>query len=513
MHLVGRDRPLVALRIRSRFANRGGRGARSLGGRGGEARPVGLWRRERPVWTGVALLVAGAFFMENLDGTIIATAAPRMARSFGVPSVELNVAITAYLLALGVFIPVSGWIADRFGARFVFSAAIGLFTVSSGLCALSTSLGELTVARVLQGVGGAMMVPVGRLVVLRAADKADIIRVIAYLTWPALVAPVVAPALGGALVTYASWRWIFVLNLPLGLIALLVALRIVPDLRPDRSARLDWRGFVLTGAGIGAFVYGLELVTDGSVSWAGVGAGVGAGAVLIWWAVIHLQRSTHPLLDLRVLRIATFRSSSLGGSFFRLAISAAPFLLALMFQNGFGWSPLRSGLLVIAVFVGNITIKPFTTPILHRFGFRSVLITAAAVSGLALAVFASFTARTPLVLIVLALVVSGVFRSIGFTAYNTIVFADVAPEGMSNANTLSSTIQQLTMGLGVAVGAIALRVGAPLDRLVGARSTGAGPFAAAFLLLAVVAFLAAGEAVLLEPQAGSALARPGGEVS
>jgi EmrB/QacA subfamily drug resistance transporter len=453
--------------------------------------------------------------MENLDGTIIATAAPRMARSFAVPSVELNIVITAYLLALGVFIPVSGWIADRFGARLVFSGAIALFTVSSGLCALSTSLGELTAARVLQGIGGAMMVPVGRLVVLRAADKADIIRVIAYLTWPALIAPVVAPVLGGALVTYASWRWIFVINLPLGLIALLVAVRIVPDLRPGRAAGLDWRGFALTGVGLGAFVYGLELVTDPDVSWAAVGGGIGVGAVLIWWAVGHLRRATDPLLDLRVLRVATFRAANLGGSLFRLAISAAPFLLALMFQDGFGWSPLRSGMLVIGVFVGNVAIKPFTTRILHRFGFRTVIMTAAATAGLTLALCASFSARSPLVLIVLVLVVSGVFRSIGFTAYNTIVFADVAPEGMGNANTLSSTIQQLTMGLGVAVGALALRAGVPLDHLVGVASTGGGPFAAAFLVLAVVALLAVGEAALLAPQAGSAIvvAREAGEVS
>jgi EmrB/QacA subfamily drug resistance transporter len=451
--------------------------------------------------------------MENLDGTIIATAAPRMARSFGVPSVELNIVITAYLLALGVFIPVSGWIADRFGARLVFSGALAVFTVSSGLCALSVNLGELTVARVLQGMGGAMMVPVGRLVVLRAASKADIIRVVAYLTWPGLVAPVVAPALGGALVTYASWRWIFVLNLPLGLIALLVAVRIVPKLRPGRPAGLDWQGFALTGAGLGAFVYGLELVTDGNVSWAFIGAAIGAGTILLWWAVSHLRNSAHPLLDLDVLRVPTFRAASLGGSFFRMAISAAPFLLALMFQNGFGWNPLRSGLLVLAVFAGNIAIKPFTTLILHRFGFRTVIMTSAAAVGLTLGLCASLTAGTPLVLIVVVLVVSGVFRSIGFTAYNTIVFADVEPEGMGNANTLSSTIQQLSVGLGVAVGALALRAGVPLDHLVGAASTGVGPFDAAFLLLAAVALLAGAEAMLLAPQAGSAIsvARPDGD--
>ena len=261
-------------------------------------------RRQRPAWTGLALLVAGAFFMENLDGTIIATAAPRMARTFAIPSVELNVVITAYLLALGVFIPVSGWLADRFGARVVFSAAVTVFTLASGLCALSAGLGELTAARVLQGIGGAMMVPVGRLVVLRAAGRADLIRVVAYLTWPALVAPVLAPVLGGALVTYASWRWIFVLNLPLGVIALLIALRIVPDLRPERPGRLDWRGFALTGAGLGAFVYGLELVTYDRISWVVVGLACGAGILLLLWALAHLRASTRPLLDLGVLRLA-----------------------------------------------------------------------------------------------------------------------------------------------------------------------------------------------------------------
>ena len=456
-------------------------------------------------WRGLARLVAGAFFMENLDGTIIATAAPRMARSFGVASVELNVVITAYLLALGVFIPVSGWIADRFGARTVFSGALAMFTLASGLCALSTTLGELTATRVLQGVGGAMMVPVGRLVVLRVAGKADLIRVIAYLTWPALVAPIIAPALGGVLVTYASWRWIFVLNIPLGLLALLISSRIVPNRRPPRPAKLDWQGFALTGAGLAAVVYGLELVTNDKVTWAAVGASVGVGLVLIWSAVLHLNRSPRPLLNLRVLGIATFRAANLGGSLFRMAISAAPFLLPLMFQNGFGWSPVKSGLLVIAVFVGNITIKPFTTPLLHKFGFRPVLMGSATLAGITLGLCAVFTAGTPLVLIVLVLVASGVFRSIGFTAYNTIVFADVGSEEMANANTLTSTVQQLTMGFGVAIGALALRAGIPLDRMVGWTASGGRPFSAAFVLLAIVAFLAAGEAAFLSRDAGSAV--------
>jgi EmrB/QacA subfamily drug resistance transporter len=452
-------------------------------------------------------LVAAAFFMENLDGTIIATAAPRMARSLHVPSVEMNIVITAYLLALGVFIPVSGWIADRVGARVVFSGAIAVFTAASGLCAVSTSLGELTVTRVLQGVGGAMMVPVGRLVVLRAAPKVDIIRVIAYLTWPALVAPVIAPVLGGALVTFASWRWIFVVNLPLGAVALVVAARIVPDLRPQKLRRLDWRGFALTGLGLGAFVYGIELITQPRVSWDVVAAAVGTGLLLICWAVLFLLRTSNPLLDLRVLRVRTFRAATFGGSFFRVAIAAAPFLLPLMFQDAFNWSPFKSGMLVIAVFLGNITIKPLTTSILRRFGFRAVLFASSLAAAVTLGLCGGFTSSTPLVVIVLVLVASGIFRSIGFTAYNTIVFADIDPDAMSNANTLFSTVQQLTMGLGVAVGALALRAGGPLERLFGVSTSGGRPFGAAFLLLAIVGLFAAGEAGLLPSQAGFEVAQ------
>lgn len=446
--------------------------------------------------------------MENLDGTIIATAAPRMAASFHVPPAELNLVIAAYLLALGIFIPVSGWIADRFGARIVFSGAIAVFTVASALCAQSTSLVELTATRLLQGIGGAMMVPVGRLVVLRVAGKSDIIRVIAYLTWPALVAPVVAPALGGAIVTYASWRWIFVVNVPLGVVALLVASRIVPDVRHGRPAGLDWQGFLLTGIGLALCVYGIELVDGGTVSWSLAGACVAVGVTVVWRAVRHLRRCAHPLLDLGILRIETFRAASAGGSLFRLAIGAAPFLLPLQFQDGFGWSPLRSGLLVVSVFAGNIAIKPFTTRILRRWGFRNVLGSSAAAAGATLAACAGFTSHTPVAAIVLVLVASGVFRSTGFTAYNTIVFADVPPADMGKANTLSSTVQQLTMGISVTVGALVLHVGAWIERAAGSSGTGSAPFVVAFAVLALVAGAASVEALLLPREAGSSLATP-----
>jgi MFS family permease len=282
------------------------------------------------------------------------------------------------------------------------------------------------------------------MVVLRSTAKSDLISAIAYLAWPALAAPIIAPALGGLLTTYASWRWIFVLNLPLGVAELVIAQRLVPNLRRVGRVGLDWRGFLLTSAGLTSSVYGLEVVTEGDVDWAVVGFAVATGMVLMLWAVRHLRRTRHPLLDLEVFRIPTFRVTNLGGSLFRLAIGATPFLLPLMFQDAFGWTPIKSGLLVIAAFIGNMGIKPFTTPILRRFGFRTVLIGAGVAAGATIGLCAALTARTPLAVIAVVLVAGGVFRSIGFTAYNTIVFADVTSAKMSDANTLTSTIQQLT---------------------------------------------------------------------
>ena len=458
-----------------------------------------------PPWRNLALLVAAAFFMQNLDGTIVATALPRMGATFGVAAVQLNVVITAYLLALGIFIPVSGWIADRLGAHTVFASAIAIFTLASALCALAPNVPALTAFRVLQGVGGALMIPVGRLAVLRVADKRDVIHVIAYLTWPALVAPVIAPVLGGALATYTSWRWIFVINLPLGIAGGVLSLRLVPRARAERPPPLDWAGFALTGAGLGALTYGVEAVTGRSVPWGLVGTAAAVGVALLGWSVLHLRRHRHPLLDLSVLRVATFRAASIGGSWFRMAIGAVPFVLPLLFQVAFGWTAVRAGAFVIAVFVGNLGIKPFTTPLLRRFGFRRVLAFSAVLAAVTIALCATFTPSTPPALIVAVLVLSGVFRSTGFTAYNTIVFADVAAEGMTNANTLSTAIQQLSNGLAIAAGALALRAGGPLARALGTSGSGADPYRVAFVLLAVLALIAGAEAVRLHHDAGANL--------
>jgi len=269
--------------------------------------PAGLRR-------GLALLVAGAFFMEILDGTVIAPAAPLIAVDLGVRAVDVNIAISGYLVTVAVLIPISGWAADRFGVRRVFTAAIAMFTLASVGCALAPSLAVLTATRVLQGVGGALMVPVGRLAVLRATPKADLIRAIAYLTWPALLAPVLAPAVGGVLAEYASWRWIFVINVPLGLAGLVLARRLVPNLRADGAPSLDRLGFVLTALGVGALMVAVENLGAAAVALPVVVGGALAAAALLAAAVVHLRRAADPLLDLRILAIHSYRVTATGGS-------------------------------------------------------------------------------------------------------------------------------------------------------------------------------------------------------
>ena len=455
-------------------------------------------------WRPLALLVAGAFFMENLDGTIIGTAAPAMGRSLGVAAPDIGIAMTAYLVTLAVCIPASGWLADRYGSRRVFAAAIGVFTLASVLCALSTSLPELTAVRVLQGVGGAMMVPVGRLVVLRAASKSDLIDAIAYLTWPALLAPVIAPALGGLFASYATWRWIFLVNVPLGLIAFVLSLRMVPAHRDEEIGTLDWPGFLLLAGGLGGIVVGSELAARVPTRWSLVAAGLTFGLVVGAVAARHLLSASTPLIDLRALRIPTLRVSNTGGSLFRIAIAAIPFLVPLLLQEAFGWSAIRSGLAVMAVFVGNVAIKPATGPLLRRFGFRRLLVGIGVATSATIALCAAITATTPLPMTLGILCASGITRSITFTAYNTIAFADVPADALASANALGSAVFQLGIGLGVAVGALALRAGGGIARALDLTGP-AMPYHLAFLLLALLPLLAALEAAKLPADAGSAL--------
>ncbi|MET1086025.1 MAG: MFS transporter, partial [Arthrobacter sp.] len=305
----------------------------------------------------LALLVAATFFMEFLDGTVLVTAIPNIAADFDVPAADVNITMTAYLLTVAMGIPFSGWLAERLGARRVFCLAIAIFTLASLACSLSLDLTTLTTSRIAQGFGGAMMVPVGTLLVLRGTPKADLLRATAFLVWPGLLAPVLAPLVGGALTTYLSWHWIFLINLPLGAAAFIAALRLVPAVAGDPGRRLDWLGLLLTTLGVGALVVGLELVSaHPEAPWAGLSAG--SGAVFLACAVLWMRRTRNPLFDLGVFSTRTFRAMATGGFIYRLTISSVPFLLPLMFQAGFGWSPLHAGAMVAAVFIGNIGIKP-----------------------------------------------------------------------------------------------------------------------------------------------------------
>jgi len=457
-------------------------------------------RRQRSI----ALLVAGTYFMENLDGTIVATAAPSMARSLGVSSVDIGVTITVYLLTLAVLIPLSGWVTQRCGVRIVFLCAIAIFTGASVLCAISTNVIELTGFRVLQGIGGAMMVPVGRLAVLRGTAKKDVIKAITLLTWPALAAPVIAPLLGGLFTTYLSWNAIFLVNVPLGVIAFVVALRLIPAGQESRPPGLDWWGLILTCSAVASLVVLADLLASTNLARTAVAVAALAAALTGVAAIRHLLTTEHPLLALRILRVATFRVSNVGGSLFRISVNAVPFLLPLMFQDAFGWSPVKAGGVVLFIFVGNLAIKPATTPLLTRFGFRTVMLTSAACASASMVLNGVLSAQTPIPVVVAVMVFGGIARSVGFTAYNTIAFADIGPADLHQANTLAATLQQVAIGFGVAVGAVALRAGQPVAdglSLVGA----AAPYRLAFFTIAILTLVPVVEALRADRSLGDAL--------
>nr|WP_315397633.1 MFS transporter [uncultured Duganella sp.] len=451
----------------------------------------------------IALLVAGAFFMENLDGTIITTALPDIARSFGVAPLALNVGVSAYLLTLGVFIPISGWVAERLGGRRVFTAALALFTLASVLCGMADSLGEFVALRVLQGVGGAMMVPVGRLLVLNTTPKEQLIGVIATLTWPSLVAPVLGPPVGGFIASYLSWRWIFYLNLPLGLAGLALAWWLLPKQGPSSRRPFDWPGFVLSAGGVLLLCWGAEMAGAPAPDWPGALGRMGAGAAALAALVWHLRRAAHPLIDLGAFAIPTFAITIAGGSLFRMAITAVPFLLPLMLQLGFGLDAFESGLLVIAVFAGNLMMKPATTPILRRFGFKRVLLVNGLANVAALAACALLTPATPVWLVAAVLFVGGLARSMQFSALNTLGFADVPRERMAGANTLSSTAFQVASGLGIAMAACGVRLGHWGAERLGLAHWPGIEYRLAFLLVALVSLLAMLDALWLAPGAGA----------
>lgn len=461
--------------------------------------------RDERAFSAPALLVAGAFFMEFLDGTVIATALPDMARDFGVTAVELNIGISAYLITLAVLIPASGWIADRFGARAIFTLALAIFTLASVFCGLSTEVHIFVAMRILQGVGGALMVPVGRLAVLRTTPKHQLIKAIATLTWPALVAPIIGPPLGGFITRYASWHWIFFINVPLGLAAIILSLRIIPDIRETERRSFDLSGFITTSVAMVSLVTAMERLGDRQPQiWPTLAlAALGFGCLL--YSIRHFRRAAAPMVRLDALQVPTFRVTMYGGSLFRASISAVPFLLSLLFQVGFGMDPFHSGLLVLAVFVGNLTIKPATTPLIRWLGFRRLLLINGALNVCSLLACALLTPQTPVWAIMLILYLGGVFRSIQFTGVSTLAFADVPAAQMSDANTLFSTASQLAVGLGITLGAIGIRLGEQVGDWLHLTELPGISFRLSFVFIALICLVGMIDSLHLAKTAGSSV--------
>ncbi len=456
--------------------------------------------------TATALLVAGTTFMEILDATVITTALPTMARDFGTAAAHLSLGVSAYLVALTVCIPIGGWAAERFGARRLFCGAIALFCLASLLCAASQNLLHFTLARLLQGLGGAMMVPIGRTVVLRQTPKADMVRTMAILTWPALMAPLLGPVLGGWLASHWSWHWIFLLNLPLGLVAGLAAWRLFP-LGGRHDLPFDGKGFVYSALGFGLFMAGIEAASRPDISLVLTMSLLFAGIALLYKTVYHLQETPAPLFNLAPVAIPTFRLILVGGSLFRIAIATAPFLLPLLFQLGLGMSPLQSGGLLLWLFAGNLCMKPGTTWVMNRFGFRRVLVVNGLLVAAGFAAMAGFGPATPQWLMGLVLFVSGMNRSMHFTAINTLGYADVPRRQMRDATTLQAVFQQMNLGCGIALGALTLALACLLHGHDSAQAQVAD-FQLAFWLVAGLALLAVLDCLRLPADAGAALLRP-----
>lgn len=404
------------------------------------------------------LIVACALFMENLDSTVLSTALPTIARDFGVSPIHMKLAMTSYLLTIAVFIPASGWLADRFGARTIFRTAIVLFTIGSICCGISNSIGEIVASRILQGLGGAMMVPVGRLVILKSVSKTELVGALAWLTVPALIGPVVGPPLGGFITTYFDWRWIFWINVPIGVLGLILASLFIPDIRGEERVAFDYLGFVLSSFGIAGFVTGSTSLGLNLMPWPYVVTILFSGAALLVAYYFHSRRVPNPILDLSLFAIPSFRASVIGGLLFRIGIGALPFLLPLMLQLGFGLTPFQSGSITFVSAIGAIAMKFVAPPLLRHFGFRNVLIANSFIAAIFIAMPALFNIGTPVQLMTGLLFIGGFFRSLQFTSANALSFSDVEQSRMSRATSLTSVFQQLSMSIGVSIGAIALEL-------------------------------------------------------
>jgi EmrB/QacA subfamily drug resistance transporter len=450
-----------------------------------------------------AVIIASALFMEQLDSTVLATALPTMARNFHVSPLHMSAALTAYMLGLALFIPASGYFADRFGARLIFRLAIAVFTLGSILCGQATSLPILVAARLFQGMGGAMMVPVGRLVLLRTVAWKDMVSAMSWFTVPALLGPVLGPPLGGFIVTYLNWRWIFYINVPIGILGIYLATVYIKDVREPDPGRFDLAGFFLSSISLSCLMYGLEMLSRGGgesarVTWSilAVGAVAGLGYAR------HARWTLNPILDFKMLRVPTFGISVISGSLTRITAGALPFLLPMMMQVGFGYSAARSGLITFSTAIGSFLMKTVTAPILRRYGFRTTLTYNALIASAFLAVCAAFRPSWPQLCINLALVVGGFFQSLQFTALNTVAYADIPQARMSSATSFYATFQQLMLSMGICISSGLLGLSMVLT---GHLIPHLSDFSVAFLGVTAISVIASPVCARLGVNAGSSM--------
>ena len=460
--------------------------------------PIYAATRSRKLRLLIPLVVAFAFLMEQLDSTIVTTAIPDMARSLSVAPLQLNLAITAYVLSIAVFMPVSGWIADRFGARRVFAAALIIFTAASALCGLSNNLIELVATRALQGFGGAMMTPVGRLVLIRAFPRNQLVTAMTYMTIPAVIGPTIGPVLGGFLTTYASWRWVFYVNIPIGVAGVLLALRFVEDARLEEPPQFDVIGFLLCGIGLGLLQFGME-----NVGHAIVPRPLALGLTLLGLAmlavyVVHARRTPDAAMDLSLFKLRTFRISTLSGGLSRIGVNTVPFMLPLLFQIGFGLSPVQSGSLTFVASVGTLLVRPISSRLMRQFGYRMLLAVNGVICTVMIASFSLVEPTTPHWLVFLMVLLFGIVRSTQFMTTNTLTYSDMPAAKLSRATSLGGVIQQLTVSFGVSIAAALLGVIAGPGRLPDVAD-----FHSAFLLVALITLVSSPGFLWLRPEDGS----------
>ncbi len=456
--------------------------------------------RSRKLRLLIPLVVAFAFLMEQLDATIVTTAIPDMARSLAVAPLQLNLAITAYVLSLAVFMPISGWIADRFGARRVFAAALIIFTAASALCGLSDSLPQLVVTRVLQGFGGAMMTPVGRLVLIRAFPRNQLVTAMTYMTIPAVIGPAMGPILGGFLTTYATWRWVFYVNVPVGALGVLLALRFVEDGPLERPPGFDIVGFLLCGSGLGLLQFGLENAGHALLPVPLVLGMTALGAVMLAVYVPHARHRADAALDLTLFKIRTFRVSTLAGGLSRIGVNTVPFMLPLLFQIGFGLSPVQSGSLTFVSSLGTLAVRPISAWLMRRLGYRGLLMGNGVLCAVIIASFALLGPQTPHWKVFLLVLVFGVVRSTQFMTTNTLTYADTPANKLSRSTSLGGVIQQLTISFGVSIAAALLGLIAGPGRLPDVHD-----FHDAFLCVALITLVSVPGFLKLQPEDGAAV--------